>query len=311
MKQEYLNKLYAKLYNFKSAKKKIGFSEKDVSHQDLVDILMTPNLQDSRARNDRELRYQNSHRDAEKLQKITAEFLPFIREEMICLVRDSYKGDPREFKHIEREHFLNMIFWKSSSCILRTFELFGDDFSDRADNRDDFYQMIKRSLVIKITTKNQAFIKKIDVMVNKIFDLVVERLNKYNNNDLNTEVLEKEALMFIVKISKSFPSLKDKVLNLILPYLNHEKKSFHDIVFIGFKKLAKNFPDEIMSLVQSYKTHENTEIAKTASQTLTKIKRKILEREIEEEEDEDTGYEEDYHEDFDYEDDDVRSVLMV
>lgn len=309
MKQEYLNKLYAKLYNFKSAKKKISFSEKDVSHQDLVDILMKPNLQDPRAANNYPLRELNAHNDAEKLQDIINEFLPFLREEIICLVRDSYKGDPTDLKHMERDCLLNVIFWKCSASILRAVELFGDDFSERADNRNDFYKIIKESLVMKITTKNDAYIKKIDIIANKIFDLVVERLNKYNNNDLNTEVLEKEALMFIVKISKSFPSLKDKVLNLILPYLKHKEKSFNEIVFIGFCKLSKNFPDEMISLVESYKTHENAEIAQIASKTVKKIKRKIFDREEEEEEDEHWGYEEDYHEDFDYEDDALALTL--
>lgn len=311
MKQQYLKQLYIKLYNFKNPNNKIAFCEKDVSHQNLVDLLTKQNLQDPRARKNNPQREQNAYNDAKKLHDIIKEFLPFLREEIICLVRDSYKGDPRDFKHIERDFLLNAIFWKSSASILRSVELFGDDFSERADNRNDFYKFIKESLVMKITTKNDAYIKKIDIIANKIFDLVVERLNKYKENhlntdlntDLNTEILEQEMLMFITKISKSFPSLKERLLNVIIPYLKHEKKSFNEIVFIGFCKLSKNFPDEMISLVESYKTHENAEIAQMASKTVKKIKRKMFDREEEEEEDEYFGYEEDYHEDFDYEDD--------
>lgn len=306
MKQQYLKQLYIKLYNFKNANK-IAFCEKDVSHQNLVDLLTKQNLQDPRDRKNHPQREQNAMNDAQKLHDIIKEFLPFLREEIICLVRDSYKGDPRDLKHIERDFLLNVICWKSSASILRCVELFGDDFSERADNRNEFYKVIKEILVMKITTKNDAYIKKIDIIANKIFDLVVERLNKYKENhlntDLNTEILEQEMLMFITKISKSFPSLKERLLNVIIPYLKHEKKSFNEIVFIGFCKLSKNFPDEMISLVESYKTHENAEIAQMASKTVKKIKRKMFDREEEEEEDEHWGYEEDYHEDFDYEDD--------
>jgi hypothetical protein len=302
MKQKYLNQLYVELYNLKNPEKQIIFSEKDVSYQDLVNIMMV--------KTDLNLYAQSEYEKATILELLMAKYLPFLREEIIYLLKDSYKGRLSSYEALERNVVLNMITFKSSASILRIFEVYINDLSENAFNRQHFLKSIRNQLVNQKATHNEAYANKIDVIANKIFDLSVEKLNKYKNNYFN-EALEQETLTFIIKVAKSFPSLKDKLLNIITPYLSQKRTIFYNTVFLGFYKLSINFLEEMISLVESYKKHENSKIAHAASKTIKEIQDKVIRIRKQKEEDEAMDYDpiEDYHEEFDYEDDAVALTL--
>ena len=141
--------------------------------------------------------------------------------------------------------------------IISIFEIYGCEFSYHAQDLNKFFNFIRTYL------KNE----KNPLAIQKIFNLSKSYLDNKN------EYIQIEALRFQSKLVKSFPFLKEQILEIMNPYFDDDRVSFVKQAFLCLYKLSKDFDKEMIDLISSYKSHSKLHVQKIANETLIEIKK--------------------------------------
>lgn len=197
-----------------------------------------------------------------------------LGSEIINLLKNSYnyKDSLQDVEFIFREYCLIALISESrkevkNDFIISIFETFGCDFSYHAQDLNKFFNFIR------IYLKNE----KDHLAIQKIFNLSKSYLDNKN------EYIQIETLRFQAKLARSFPFLKEQILEIIKPYFDDERVSFVKQAFLCLYKLSKEFDKEMIDLINSYKSHSKFHVRKIVSETLTEIKKVKKKRKSDEE----------------------------
>ena len=197
-----------------------------------------------------------------------------LRSEIINLLKNSYnyKDSLEEVEFICREYCLIPLINECpektrSDFIISIFETFGCDFSYHSQDLNKFFNFIR------IYLKDE----KDHLIIQKIFNLSKSYLDNKN------EYIQIETLRFQSKLVKSFPFLKEQILEIMKPYFDDDRVSFVKQAFLCLYKLSKEFDKEMIDLINSYQSHSKLHVQKIASETLMEIKKVKERRKLDEE----------------------------
>ena len=197
-----------------------------------------------------------------------------LQSEIINLLKNSYNYkdslEPVEF--IFREYCLIPLINESrkevrSDFIISIFETYGCDFSYHSQDLNKFFNFIR------IYLKDE----KDHLVIQKIFNLSKSYLDNKN------EYVQIETLRFQAKLAKSFPFLKEQILEIMKPYFDDDRVSFVKQAFLCLYKFSKEFDKEMIDLINSYQSHSKLHVQKIASETLIEIKKVKEKRKLDEE----------------------------
>jgi len=187
-----------------------------------------------------------------------------LESEIINLLKNSYKykDSLEQIEFMFREYCLipligNYSGEKRIDFLISIFETYGCDFSYHSKDLNDFFNFIR------IRLKNEEN----HLAIQKIFNLSKSYLDNTN------EYIQIEALRFQAKLARSFPFLKNQVLEIVKPYFDDDRVSFVKQAFLCLYKLSKDFDKEMIDLINSYTSHAKLHVQKIANETLIEIEK--------------------------------------
>jgi len=207
---------------------------------------------------------EHGHAIARELSDVIQKHSVTLQSEIIDLLKNSYnyKDSLDDAGFIIRQYCLMGLVggYKGESrndFIISIFETYGCEFSYHAQDLNQFFNFIR------VYLKDE----KNPLAIQRIFNLSKSYLDNKN------EYIQIEALRFQSKLVKSFPFLKDQILEIMNPYFDDDRVSFVKQAFLCLYKLSKHFDKEMIDLISSYKSHSKLHVQKIANETLIEIKK--------------------------------------